>query len=452
MSANTKSLIGRGYLLAVLLLGGASAAGIIPNALLGLIGAAMIGWSLWGEPSSAATPTGLRPVLLALAGLAVLQFIPLPPAIWTLLPGRDAVENGYKLAQVPLPWLGLSLDPWSSLQSLVWWVPAVAVFAMMRTQPAIMSRQAITLVTYVGYLSVALAILQVFGGSSYFYAITNRGNGVGLFANSNHFANFMLAAMALTAGQWMHDRPAVHRITPMLATGRMLIARLAPFALGVFLSNSLAGAILFFPVAAGIYLLYRPQIRIRWPLVILAVPVLAVAMLWLLASGLVSNDLMAKSGTVGISRGEFLTNGIAMAKAFAPFGSGLGTFRELYPWFEKLQVVGTTFVNHAHNDLLELLIETGVLGLAVLALFLRWFAGRLRSLWNDGRQTNPVAAAASIAIAVAVIHSLADYPTRTAAISSIIAACLVMMCRQPEPRGIAAPTASRAERREPVSI
>jgi putative inorganic carbon (hco3(-)) transporter len=433
------------------LLGGASAAGLIPNALLGLIGAALIGWSLWNEPASSVTHTGLRPVLVALAGLAVLQFIPLPPAIWTLLPGREAVANGYALAQMPLPWLGLSLDPWSSLQSLVWWIPALAAFAMMRAQPVVTSRQIITLVTYVGYLSVALAIMQVFGGSSYFYAITNRGNGVGFFANSNHFADFMLVAIALTGGQWLHDRPAVHRISPALATGRVLIARLAPFALGVFLSGSLAGAMLFFPVAAGIFLLYRPQIRIRWPLVFLAAPVLAVAMLLLLASGLVSNDLMAKSGTVGISRGEFLANGIAMVKAFAPFGSGLGTFRELYPWFEKLQVVGTTYVNHAHDDWLELLIETGVLGIAVLALFLRWFAAKLPALWDNERQGNPVAAAASIAVAVTLTHSLADYPTRTAAISCVIAACLVMMCRAPEARGNA-PTTSRTERRDPVSI
>ncbi|MFM5895799.1 MAG: O-antigen ligase family protein [Novosphingobium sp.] len=451
MTANSRSLIGRGYFVAVLLLGGASAAGLIPNALLGLVGAALIGWSLWNEPASSVMHTGLRPVLFALAGLAVLQFIPLPPAIWTLLPGREAVASGYALAQMPLPWLGLSLDPWSSLQSLVWWIPALAVFAMMRAQPGITSRQVITAITYVGYLSVVLAVMQVFGGSSYFYAITNRGNGVGLFANSNHFADFMLVAMALTSGQWLHDRPAVHRITPALATGRVLIVRLAPFALGVFLSGSLAGAILFFPVAAAIFLLYRPLIKVRWPVVVLAAPVLAAAMLWLLASGLVSNDLMAKSGTAGISRGEFLTNGIAMAKTFAPFGSGLGTFRELYPWFEKLQVVGTTYVNHAHNDWLEFLIETGVLGIAVLALFLRWFAARLRDLLTSHREGNPVAVAASIAVAIALAHSLADYPTRTATISCMIAACFVMMCRAPESRGNA-PVASRTERRDPVSI
>lgn len=451
MPERVKSLVGPGYLLAILLFGGASAAGLAMNALLGIAGSILIGWSLWSGPEVTETPTGLRPVAIAFAALAALQFLPLPPAIWTMLPGRGAVATGYELAGMPLPWLSLSLDPWGSLQSLAWWIPALVLFTVMRRRGNVASRQVVWLVAIIAYCSVGLAVLQVFGGSGYFYAITNRGNAVGLFANSNHFASFMLIAMALVGGQWVYDRPALHRLQPAMARGRVLVARLAPFALGVFLSNSLAGAILFFPVAGAVYLLYRPQLRIHWPAVFVALPILAVAMVWLLASGLVSNDLMASSATVGISRGEFLVNGLAMVQSFAPFGSGLGTFRELYPWFEKLEVIGTTYVNHAHNDLLEMVIETGLLGIAVLGLFLRWYAVNLRRLWSHERETNPVALAASVAIAAVLVHSLADYPARTAAISSLIAACLVMICRQPEGRGGAA-APSRTERRKPVEI
>jgi O-antigen ligase len=306
-------------------------------------------------------------------------------------------------------------------------------------------------IAIVAYCSVALAVLQVFGGSGYVYATTNRGNGVGLFANSNHFGSFMLIALALVGGQWIQSRPSVHRIRPAMAKGRVLAAILAPFALGVFLSNSLACTLLLFPVAAGVYFLYRPQTRIYWPVVFLALPVMAMAMVWLLASGWLSNDLMAKSGTIGISRGEFLVNGIAMAQSFAPFGSGLGTFREIYPWFEKLGVVGTTFVNHAHNDLLELVIETGLVGIGVLAVFLYWYVTKLRRLWSSERERNPVAVAASIAVGAVLVHSLADYPLRTAAISGLVAACLVMMCREPEGFG-AATGSKRIDRSEPVTI
>jgi len=262
----------------------------------------------------------------------------------------------------------------------------------------------------------------------------------------------MLIAVALVAGQWIHDRPAVLRLSPKLATGYVLAARLAPLLLGIFLSNSLACAILVWPMLAGVWLLYRPKTQIRWPLVAIGLPMVVVAMVCLLNSGLVSNDLMAKSGTVGISRGEFLANGLAMVRSFAPFGSGIGTFREIYPWFEDLAIVGTTFVNHAHNDLLELLIETGLPGLAVLGLFLRWFAIRVMQLWSSERERNPVSLGAAFAIGAVLIHSLADYPLRTAAISGLFGLCLVMMCRTSESRGPYAGAKADAPREELLSI
>lgn len=440
------------YLAAVLLLGGASAAGLGGNALLGFGGAALICLTLWREAPGDGTRTGLRRFLLALLALAAFQFMPLPPAIWRHLPGRDSIAAGFDLAGMAPPWLTVSLDPWGTLQSLVWWIPALALFVVFRSKGAAMSRHAIALIAVFAYASVVLALAQYLGGSGYFYAITNRGNGVGLFANSNHFGSFMLMALALVAGQWIHDRPALMRISPRFASGYVLIARLAPFALGVFLSNSLACAILIWPVLAGVWLLYRPQIRVSWPFVAIGLPLLAVAMVWLLSSGVVSNDLMAKSGTVGISRGEFLANGLEMARSFVPLGSGIGTFREIYPWFEELAVVGTTFVNHAHNDLLELTIETGLPGLIVLGIFLRWYGVRLRDLWTNERERNPVAIAAALGIGAVLIHCLADYPLRTAAISGLFGLCAVMMSRPPETRGSAAGTKVDTRRDELLNI
>jgi putative inorganic carbon (hco3(-)) transporter len=176
--------------------------------------------------------------------------------------------------------------------------------------------------------------------------------------------------------------------------------------------------------------------------------VLAIGMVWLLSSGLAANDLMSKSDTAGISRGEFLVNGIEMVRNFAPFGSGLGTFRDIYPWYEDSAKIGTTYVNHAHNDLLELVIETGLAGLAVLALFLRWFLSRAWSLWNGARADNPVALTATLAITAVLLHSLVDYPLRTAAVSSLIALCCVVAMRQPGPRGAARMDGVGAGKRE----
>ena len=98
------------------------------------------------------------------------------------------------------------------------------------------------------------------------------------------------------------------------------------------------------------------------------------------------------------------------------------------------RIIGTTFVNHAHDDLLELLIETGVFGAAALACFLRWYAQRCWQLWSGARD-DVTRLAASTAIGVVLAHSLVDYPLRTAAMSAMIAlACALLDGRRPRMR------------------
>ena len=45
-----------------------------------------------------------------------------------------------------------------------------------------------------------------------------------------------------------------------------------------------------------------------------------------------------------------------------PVGAGLGTFVPVYAMFEKPEQVSLFYVNRAHNDVLELWLETGVAG------------------------------------------------------------------------------------------
>ena len=62
-------------------------------------------------------------------------------------------------------------------------------------------------------------------------------------------------------------------------------------------------------------------------------------------------------------------NTISAAQTYMPFGSGLGTFVPVYQSFEMAADIAATDVHHAHNDLLELWLETGIAGPALLVLF-----------------------------------------------------------------------------------
>jgi hypothetical protein len=131
----------------------------------------------------------------------------------------------------------------------------------------------------------------------------------------------------------------------------------------------------------------------------------------------------------------FAQNTITAAKAFMPFGSGLGTFVPVYQMFEPpSDTLPNIYANHAHNDFLELWLETGVLGPLLLCLFLVWLGAASVRLW---RRLPPqvsafdctLARAATIAIALLLVHAFVDYALRTEAIMAVFAVCCALLVK-----------------------
>lgn len=436
------------FLAACLILGGSSAAGIAGNLFLQVTGAALIGMALWRGAADNPNRIGLAAFFIMFGVTMLLQFVPLPPALWSIIPGRVPVIEGYELAGVSPPWLGLSLDPWNSLHSLVWWIPALAVFVIARTRTDGGEAAIVWTIAAVAYASVALAVVQSVSLAGYLYGVTNIGNGVGFYANSNHFGSFMLMAMALLSGERIQARASRRRARRSMSLGLELALLLAPLAVGVYLSKSLACGLLTIPLIAGILVMGGTLSASKWRLVLGLLVVGMIAMIAFLYTGTISNDLLAKSGTPGISRNEFLKNGLAMARDFAPFGSGLGTFPLIYPWYENPAQVGGTFVNHAHNDLVEILAELGVFGLALIGVFLAWLGRTAKTAWLS-IMPSPLAQAATLAIVLVLAHSLVDYPLRTAASSALLALCCVIAVRSQHARTVVAAKVD-ANRSEPT--
>ena len=63
--------------------------------------------------------------------LVLLQLVPLPPALWTQLPGRETLADGYRELGFALPWLPLSMAPYDHLRALVTLLPPAAALLMM---------------------------------------------------------------------------------------------------------------------------------------------------------------------------------------------------------------------------------------------------------------------------------------------------------------------------------
>ncbi len=415
------------YLAAVLLLGGASAAGLASNVLLEIAGAVLLGWCIAvPDPVHHRAPSGLRPFAAALAVLALIQLLPLPPFVWSHLPGRAGIANGFVLLGEPLPWLPVSLSPWSTVAAFVWWIPALALLAAMLRADAPAPSAVARVVVVTAVAAVAVGAVQRAGGGLYFYEITNFGLGTGFFANANHQAAFLLAALALAgaehASQRFRQRPERRRISDALFAGVALL-----LVIGVLLSNSLAGIGLLAPVLAGIALMFVPGMKLTRGAGLAGLGIAAAALVAALLYGWLGGNV-AHDTAGSAERLQYLARGLPIVRDMAPFGSGLGTFAHVYDWYESAATVENVFVNHAHDDLLELLIEAGIPGLFVLIVFVRWWLPRCLAVWREHRD-NPYMLAATLFTGSMLAHSLVDYPLRTAALSGLFAAGCAMMVR-----------------------
>jgi len=425
------------YLFGSLILGGSSQ-GVWANMMLQLVGIGLIAWAALAPVEERAPRPQRQLLLLAVLGLGLVavQLIPLAPAIWESLGPRQLLASGYRVLGIAPPWLPLSVAPYDSLTAVLALIPPIAlIVASVRLgcRPLWLA-MALVAGTVAGILLGALQVSSPDPQLSqwYLYEDTNNGVATGFFANANHMATllvitlpFLAAILASTGAKGRN----VQRYSAVLAlaAGAALVV-----AVGIALNGSLAGYGLAVPVliASSVIVLPGRNRAIRWLAPVAGILLIA-AVAWLATTPLSSRSaLQANAATAVSSRDEIRVTTMRATRAFMPLGSGIGTFRKVYALYENHDRLDpTTYVNHAHNDYLELALETGVPGLALLALFLLWWGRAAWQAWRQ-RDPDPFARAAVVASAAILVHSLVDFPLRTAAIAGCFAMCLALLVRQ----------------------
>ena len=444
------------YLMLCLMLGG-STRGHWANMALQLLAIGILAWAaLARRPGQMPTSASVITILAGLTALLIaIQLVPLPPAVWSALPGRDFVANGYALLGQPLPWLPISLAPFQTLASALWLLPPFAVIAGMLHLGAFRGSWLAAALAFTSFVAILLGSLQVASSDPlsspwYFYQIANFGQATGFFANSNHMATLLVVTIPFLVA--VFEPSAARAKSAYTAVGKtaILSGAMIVILLGLALNGSLAGWGLGVPViAASLLLRYPPRPGwARWSMIGLAV--LSAASVALIFSSPMQNNLTSAGADQSFeSRFTIFRTSLSAAADFAPMGSGVGTFTDVYPSYENSAVVGPTFVNHAHSDFIEILLETGLPGLAIMALFLIWWAGRAMAIWRS-LSVDHYARAATIALAAILAHSLVDYPLRTTAISAVFAMCVALMV-QPR-RGVIAEPVSGEHKARHLSV
>jgi O-antigen ligase len=375
-------------------------------------------------------PPGTRWILtlIALAGLLMLlSLVPLPYALWQHLPGRKVFVYGYDALGIATPTLPMTLNVEGTISALLALCPPLVMFLLILRAPAAGRFAAVIALGGLAIVSILFGVAQQvsgYGSDLYIYTVTSRGGAVGFFANRNHLATLCLATMPFVAALAVPSRDE------NLGAGRPLLmaALLAFLVLGALVVQSLAGWLLLVPTLAGCWLVYRRGSGVRPGAIAVVGGGLALLLLATLFLPIAPNEVGQLAGEVTQQdRRAIMGTTWHAARSVMPIGSGFGSFVEYYPAFEDRTLTDTRYINHAHNDYLELLLEGGIASAILVAGFLFWWLRASRDAWQRRDRAAGTMRAASVAVGVILAHSLVDYPLRTTAIAAVAALAIGLL-------------------------
>lgn len=383
---------------------------------------------------------GLLLLAIAIFLLVGVQLIPLPPGAWQSLPGRNLIVEIDRQAGIVDAWRPLTLSPsgtWNTFFSLF---PPAAILLLGIQMTREQLEKLALVVLGIGLLSGILGLLQSIGPAQsplYLYRITNNGAAVGLFSNRNHQAMFLATLFPLLAVYASQragsNAQARFRAWATLAAGACLIPLL-------LVTGSRAGLVLGGLSAAVSVFLYRtplttssdsrkPQPKwIAWALV--GSGVLLTALVGLLMTRAEAFRRIVEGGVENDLRFQVWKPIFGIAYDNFPTGTGFGSFPAVYQVLEPYGLLVPSYLNHVHNDWLELAVEGGLPALLLVAAasmaFLVQGVALIRSE-RDGAQHRLLGIAGTVVIANFAIGSAADYPLRTPSIACLAALAALWM-------------------------
>jgi O-antigen ligase len=433
-------------IVANLILGGGARNGRLSDAILQLVSIPLLLvalWKLFEVPLTKQTRVALL-FCLAIAALPLVQLIPLPPWLWTALPHRQVSAEAFDLSGQAVPWMPISVSPHNTWLSALSLIPPLAIFIGTLLLSYRERRWLSLVVLAVGTLSVFVGLIQVAQGLGspwrFFYEDTEA---VGFFANRNHFAA-LIYALTLFAAAWTvsaavaagmgRDRNQYDTASIVIAIGcfTLIVVLLA----GEAMARSRAGLSLTIVALFGAFFIGFSDRRggAGFTSSKLLFSAIALAVIFAAQFALYRIKTRFAVDPLADARSLILPHAIEAARAYMPVGSGLGAFVPVYGLFEKPgDTLINTYVNRAHNDIVELWLETGLLGLALMGLFVMWLVLRSVQIWRSAPPLGTreidwsLVRAATIVIALVIAHSFVDFPLRTFAMMAIVAfACALL--------------------------
>ena len=368
-------------------------------------------------------------VLLAGAPLwiALLQLTPLPPALWEALPGRAFYQGLLSNLGIAAPgWRPASLTPDATRVSVLAGLPIVACFALGLSCTREQLRVLMRLWIASALLQALLGLAQLGSPGPLHFGSLFTGV-IGTFANSNHLAGFLAMMLPLGVMELQRAlREGDHQGKHLSSAGWLWGLALFVMVTAVLAGQSRTGLVTAVLVTVGALLLLPGQwghrISWRWRLGALVLAVLlAFATVGLKGLQRFEGAVLSQDASV---RQLAFDGAWAAAREFWPAGSGLGSFAVVYPRFQPA-ATGNDFVEHAHSDYVQLLMETGLpgvlLGAVALALALAQAArlGKRIVGRHSLRSEEQYMLVAGLGLVALLLHAWVDFNMRIPALAML---------------------------------
>ncbi len=287
--------------------------------------------------------------------------------------------------------------------------------------------------TVYGFFLASFALLQGLSSTTRLYWLRTPRNGgwiYGPYVNHNHYAGLMEMLVPI---------PLVFFLTRSARGPRKIMAGLAAalMASTIFLSGSRGGMLAFVFQICLLAVIVAGRRKSRGLTLTLAAFLIAGVglVLWLgggeLANRLATLHAETRTELSGGTRLDIDRDALRMFTLKPVLGWGLGVFPDVYPQFRSFHT--NFFINEAHNDYLQLLVETGGLGFAAMLWFV-WalyrHASRKLQSWSE--DTNgAVGLAAMLAVTGILVHSFVDFNLQIPANAALFYMFCVVAAMEP---------------------
>jgi O-antigen ligase len=369
-------------------------------------------------------------LLLATVLLVLLQLVPLPPGIWTTLPGREVLLGASPGEAL---WRPLSIVPSATINaasSLI--VPVVTFYLVSSLRDEEKECLPKILLGFI-FLSMLVGLLQFSG-----FLINNpfisdtEGIVSGTFANRNHLALFLAMGCLFTPVWAFAGTQGAGWRAPVA------LALMTLFALTILATGSRAGILTgLMALMLGLALCWHDVRRAlrgapRWLFPALIAAIVGVVALFVLVA-IAADRAESVRRAFGMDAGQDmrargLPTVLSMIAAYFPAGAGFGGFDPIFRLHEPYSLLKPTYFNHAHNDFLEVVLDGGLPALLLLLVAIGHYGIASLRAWKISGRQHVLPKLGSAILLLIFVASAFDYPARTPMIMAMVVIAALWLC------------------------